>query len=421
MHPNLSFEQAPPISVPYRFFLTAPWFGMVAGVLLLVEGDALLTSRWLPGTLALVHLFVAGFMLQAMCGALLQFIPVAAGGNIWRPQWLAAVVHPLLVVATMLLVAAFLTARPGLFIAAGHAFAVGLGFFVLVVGMAIWRTPAKGATIVALRIALVALLVTLLTGVTLVTGLAKGLLIPLPPLVNVHAAWGLGGWALILLAGVSYFVVPMFQLTPAYPTWFARGMPWALVVLVGIWSLLFPDFSEPQRTVVLFASLAVAASYGAMTLYMHARRRRKVSDTSFLFFRLAMLSLLILFLTALLTLFWDDEQITVWQGVLALFGVFFSVINGMLYKIMPFINWLQLQRHYGMQALPPTMNQMLADSQMRAQFRVHLAALVMLLLAVWLPVLARPAGLLLALDCGWLALNLLRIVAAYRRFKARVG
>ena len=30
MHPSLSFDQAPPISVPYRFFLAAPWFGVMA-------------------------------------------------------------------------------------------------------------------------------------------------------------------------------------------------------------------------------------------------------------------------------------------------------------------------------------------------------------------------------------------------------
>lgn len=394
---------------------------MAAGLLLLTQGDALLASRWAPGTLALVHLMVAGFMLQAMCGALLQFIPVAAGGNMWRPQWLATIVHPLLVVATGLLVSAFLTQRPGFFMVAGFAFATGLGLFIIVVGVAAWRTPAQGATIIALRIAIAALLATMATGVTLAVSLAKGLPLPLLSLVNVHAAWGLGGWALTLLSGVSYFVVPMFQLTPAYPAWFSRGFPWALVAAAGIWSALFPDFPEPLRSIVLLSGVTVAASYGAMTLYLHTKRRRKVSDTSFLFFRLAMLSLLLLLLSAWAGLFWEDDRLTLWMGVLVLFGVFFNVINGMLYKIMPFINWLHLQRHYGMQALPPNMNQMLAESQMRAQFRVHLATLGTLLLAVWLPVLARPAGLLLLLDCGWLAFNLLRIVGAYRRFKARVG
>ncbi len=409
------------MSVPYRFFLTAPWFGIAAGLLLLIQGEALLVSRWMPATLGAVHLIVAGFMLQTMCGAMLQFIPVAAGGNIWRPQWLAAIVHPLLMVATGLLVAAFLTQRPGLFMAAGHAFVVGLGIFIGVTGIALWQTPAQSATIIALRTAVVALLITMATGVALATGLAKGLPWPMSALTDVHAAWGLGGWGLTLVAGVSYFVVPMFQLTPPYPRWFARHFSWALLGVLLTWSALFPGFSAPWRSIVLLAGLTVAGGYGAMTLHLYARRRRKVSDTAFLFFRVAMISLLMLPLSAIASLAWGSEQSTVWLGVLVLFGVFFSVINGMLYKIMPFINWLHLQRYYGAQALPPTMNQMLAESQMRAQFRVHLVALGLLLLAVWLPMLARPAGLLLMLDCGWLALNLLRIVRSYRQFKANVS
>ena len=103
MHPNLSFEQAPPLSVPFRFFLTAPLFGIAAGVLLLLQGEGMLASRWIPATLAATHLMVVGFMLQAMCGALLQFVPVAAGGNIWRPQLVAGLVHPLLIAAAGLL------------------------------------------------------------------------------------------------------------------------------------------------------------------------------------------------------------------------------------------------------------------------------------------------------------------------------
>ena len=103
MQPTLSFEQAPPISVPYRFFLTAPLFGIVAGLLLAWFGPEALASRWSSGALAMTHLLVVDFMLQAMCGSLLQFVAVAAGANIWRPQLVAAVVHPLITAGAVLL------------------------------------------------------------------------------------------------------------------------------------------------------------------------------------------------------------------------------------------------------------------------------------------------------------------------------
>ena len=76
---GLSLEQAPPFSVPLRFFLTAPWFLVVAALLILWQGPAIFASRWHPATLALTHLLTLGFMAQVMLGALLQMLPVVVG------------------------------------------------------------------------------------------------------------------------------------------------------------------------------------------------------------------------------------------------------------------------------------------------------------------------------------------------------
>jgi hypothetical protein len=424
MHPNLSFEQAPPIGVPYRFFLTAPWFGVAAGLLVAYFGEILLASRWTPGALAATHLLVVGFMLQAMCGALMQFVPVAAGGNIWRPGWVAGVVHPLLIVAAILLVSAFLSAHGVLFLAAAHVFVLALGFYGVVVSIALWRTPARGATIMALRIALLGLLVTLGLGATLATGLATGGSLPLLTLTDVHVGWGLGGWALMLLAGVSYFVVPMFQLTPAYPPWLARSLPLTLLGVLLLWTAQLLGFTDNTRIAILLAGLGIGSAYAVETLYLQSRRRRKVGDTTLMFFRTAMLSLLAVFLSTLCFVavpdLWNDARAAVWLGVLTLVGVFVSAIGGMLYKIMPFLNWLHLQRLCGLNTLPPTMNQMIPERAMRRQFYVHLLALALLLLAVWLPMLARLAGLMFAVDCAWLGVNLLGAVRVYLRFKTKL-
>jgi hypothetical protein len=424
MHPNLSFEQAPPISVPFRFFLTAPLFGIAAGLLLLVQGGEMLSSRWMPGALAGTHFLVAGFMLQAMCGALLQFVPVATGGNIWRPHWVAGWVHPLLALSVILLTSAFLTQQPALFMGAAHGFPLALGVFILVVGIALWRTAATGATIVTLRIALAGLLVTVTLGVLLATGLARGSDWPLPALTDIHAAWGLGGWALLLLAGVSYFVVPMFQLTPAYPTWLARSLPWLLLAVLLLWVGRYFSDDDGVRIALLLGSLGVASLFAAQTLSLQSRRRRRITDTTLLFYRVAMLCLLAALLSMLLfaiqPALWDDPRAPVWLGVLVIVGVFISAINGMLYKIVPFLVWLHLQRLGGLGRPAPMMNQIIREVPMRRQFYAHLLALGLLLLAIWIPALARPAGLAFAFDCAWLAFNLLAAVRIYRAFIDRI-
>ena len=425
MHPNLSFEQAPPISVPYRFFLTAPWFGVAAGLLLVWMGADALASRWVPGALAATHLLTAGFMLQAMAGALLQFVPVAAGGNVWRPRLLAGVAHPALVIAVILLVLAFLIGARDLFLVAAAIFAVAISGYVIVVGTALRRTPAQGTTILALRTAIFGLAITVILGVVLAGGLGLQKVWPLIEITNIHAAWGLGGWALLLLAGVSYYVIPMFQLTPAYPAWLTRWLPRALLLILAIWSLQLMDgaFQQWQRWVLL-AGLILAAAFAVSTLILQFRRRRKVPDPTLVFFRGAMLALLAIPLSALvfeaMPELGSHPRGAVWLGVLALPGVFVSAISGMLYKIMPFLNWLHLQRLCGLTMLPPNMKRMIPESLMFGQMRLHFAALAVLLASVPWPELTRPAGLLFAASCAWLGGNLVIGVRSYLIFRDQI-
>ncbi|MBN8475593.1 hypothetical protein [Sulfuritalea sp.] len=424
MHPNLSFDQAPPISVPYRFFLTAPWFGMLAGLLLAWSGGDGLGSRWTPEVLALTHLAGAGFMLQAMSGALFQFIPVAVGGNVWRPRLVANVIHPLLVLAALLLVAGLLFSNPALLSAAVPVFLLGAGGLVAAVALALWRTPATGMTLWSMRMAIGGLAITVLLGSLLADALARGLNLPLIDLTNVHLAWALGGWALMLLAGVSYHVVPMFQLTRPYPLWFARGFGPLLLLLLCAWSsrLLLDD--DRWTTPIALPLLLLFSAYAVMTLWLQYTRRRKVDDATSLYFRVAMVSLLGFAVSGaavrLYPPFGDDPRAIVWLGVLVFVGVFVSATAGMMYKITPFLNWLHLQRLGAPISAVPNMKKMIPADDMTGQLRLHVLALLLLLAAVWLPTLARLAGFAFAVSCAWLAWNLIGAARRYRMFTDQI-
>src|SRR5487761_1964672 len=431
MQPTLSFEQAPPISVPYRFFLTAPLFGAVAGLVLAWFGPVALESRWSPGALAMTHLIVVDFMLQVMCGSLLQFVAVVAGANIWRPRLVAAVVHPLITAGAVFLATAFLLEQPVLFLLAALVFATALGLFLTVMAIALLRTPARSASIQVLRLAVFGLLLTVVLGVTLAStlGLHQSLqsVWPLLTLINVHVAWGLGGWALMLVIGVSFLVVPMFQLTPAYPLWLTRLVPAGLFLVLCLWSLqLLPgtDAAQTWQSGVVLAGMLLVGLYAVATLWLQSRRRRRQADVTLVFWRGAMLALLALAVSLLLFLALPQlgrhARAPLWLGVLALPGVFLSVIEGMLYKIMPFLNWLYLQRQGGTVTTQPNMKQMIPERAMRAQMRLHFSALALLLAAVIWPALALPAGLAFSASCLWLEWNLVGAARLYVRFRDRI-
>src|SRR5574337_1084719 len=169
MAASLSFDQAPPISVPARFFLTAPLFGVAAGLMLALNDGGLFDSRWQPAALALTHLMTLGFMLPTLCGALLQILPVAIGTNVWRPHAVAWISHVGLVAGTLLLVGGFLSGAPVLFRLGGPVLGATLAIYAAAVGVGVILSSARSPTIIALRLAIAALIVTAGLGVALAT------------------------------------------------------------------------------------------------------------------------------------------------------------------------------------------------------------------------------------------------------------
>jgi len=423
VHPNLSFDQAPPLSVPLRFLLTAPWFGVAAGLLLIWAGESAVATRWSPQALAVTHLLVVGYLLQAMVGALFQFVPVAAGGNVWRPRRVAAIVHPAFITAALVLVSGFLLVDGRLMRLAAALFVSTMLLEVLVVGTALLRTPARGATIAALRLAVAGLAVTIALGASLAEGLAADHRWPLMTMTNVHAAWGLGGWALMLVLGVSYFVVPMFQLTPQYPPVFARWAPVGLIGVLAVWSVQLLGVTDGWLVWVWLSGLALAAGYALLTLWLQQHRRRRITDPTLLFFRGAMLCLAAAFISAATMAMAPDlgnePRAPWWLGVLVIAGGFVSLINGMSYKIVPFLCWLHLQRLAGIGGVVPNIREILPEPAQRKQLRLHFASVGLLLLATFLPDAAPLAGAAFAASCGWLGWNLIGTVRRYRAFKDR--
>ena len=103
---GLSMEQAPPIKVILRFFLTGSIFGIVAGFMLFFYSDNL-NNFSASSTLATVHILALGVMASFMFGALFQMLPVICGVSIKEPENLSLRVNYALVFGTIVLVVSF--------------------------------------------------------------------------------------------------------------------------------------------------------------------------------------------------------------------------------------------------------------------------------------------------------------------------
>lgn len=404
--PGLSFEQAPPVALPMRFFLTAPLFLAIAGLMLMQSHELVFASRWSGAALALTHLVTAGFMLQVMVGALIQVLPVAGGGTLSRPGVMGVFVFPALSVGAFGLSAAFAWGwLPGYWVAIA-GLGGGIAAFLVIAACALWRSVARGATVLGLRLAAVGLGITVGLGVMLVLarlGYVEPVWLSHVPL---HIGWGLVGWALMLLMAVAWLVLPMFLMTrvfdPRVTRMFALATSTALVAMA-----VLPAWRTP---VVLLA--LVTAAFTLWVLYALLTRRRRTESALLRFWVTAMGGLAgaagLIVVNAAGAGF---DALPLLFGILALGAGLMSVLIGMLYKIVPFILWLSL-RSNGLRA--PSMGRLLSEAAQAWHFRVHVAMLACLLPAPWWSTAAVAGGALMLCSSLMLSYNL---GTAWRRAK----
>lgn len=418
----LSFEQTPPLSVPLRFFLSAPLFALAAALVLLWHGPDAMISRWSPQTLAVTHLLTLGFLTMCMIGSLLQILPVVAGIDIPHNRISAAVAHGLLIAGTLALTAGFLLSGAGWFRLALPLLLAAFVWLFVAVLRGVWTAPPGNAMLTAIRLALASLAIAVTLGITAGSAFAWPLSLPLLQITDVHAAWGLLGWVGLLVIGIAYQVVPMFQVTPIYPHVLTKWLARVAFLLLALWSAA--RFFAPNAPWhgMLFTTLAGAyIVFSLTTLYLLSQRKRPKADATTLFWRTALASMLgCAVLLCIWALYPDTNAANAYPlmvGILVIVGFGYSVINGMLYKIVPFLVWHHLQNQLtGGCAKAPNVKQILPDKDAERQFRAHLVALVLLvagaLFPQWLP---RIAALAFAISSGWLWLNLLKAARIYRR------
>ena len=447
-----SFGQSPPLAAPLRFFLTAPLFAMAAAIVLLWHGPQALASRWSPTTLALTHLMTLGFLCLSMIGALLQILPVVAGVTVPKPMLTARWVHLLLVAGAAVLSTAFLGTTPLLFILAMALLAAGFGWLLGACWLGLWRARSPGPTPHAIRLALIALLVTIALGLTLAGAFGGAFSLPtglsLVALTDLHATLGLGGWVGLLVIGVAFQVVPMFQVTPDYPNRARRWLATALFLLLGAWaigksaldlSMIGPAASAGAGAWVpeVLALLAAAGYvvFGLLTLNLLWRRKRPGPDPTTLFWYVGTTSLIACALLWVVGRWWpgmaDSPAYPLGLGILSIVGFAYSIINGMLYKIVPFLVWYHLQTGFaplaatarkakGARQSVPNVRQVIAETATRGQFVSHLVALLLLLAAtLWPAQLARLAAAAFLLSSCWLWINLMGAARLYRGVSSR--
>ncbi len=403
---GLSLDQAPPIGVPFRFFLTAPIFGVVISFVFLFFPFSETSNQYSHFAIGLVHLFTLGILSMIIFGAMQQMMPVLAGAVIKKPRLFANIVHSSLVLGTLLLSFSFiLEIRFLLHIAILFLSIAFLTFFIVSIKL-LFNVKYLTSTVKAMRLFSLAGLITLFLGLYLaVSHITLNFDENYYTLLFLHILFGLCGFALLLIMGVSFQVIPMFYVALDFPKFIQHKVPLILFVLLFVFAILLYFDINLLILKVIFATLIISfCFYGLKSLN---NRKRPVFDATLWYWKLSLSSLII----SMIIWFGGFFESNYILAIVFAFGFLYSLLQGMVYKIIPFLSWFHLSSK-GYFKLP-TIREFIDERYIKVHFFLHISSVVFFILSYFLHNLIYLASILFLISNILFFINSLSAVKKY--------
>jgi hypothetical protein len=402
---GLSLDQAPPISVPFRFFLSAPIFGVLMSFVIFFTPFNEISNQYSHFAIGVVHLFTLGILSMIIFGAMQQMMPVLAGAIIKKTRLFANVVHTSLVLGTLFLSFSFIfEIKILLHIAVLFLSIAFLTFFIMSIKL-LFKVKYLTSTVKAMRLFSLAGIITLFLGLYLaISHMTLEFDAQYYSFVFLHILFGLFGFALLLIMGVSFQVIPMFYVAPDFPKFIQNKLPLIIFILLFVSALFFFFDINILILKIIFSSLIISfCFYGLKSLN---NRKRPVFDATLWYWKFSLVSLAISLIIWLVG--FDTNYIL---AVVFAFGFLYSLLQGMVYKIIPFLSWFHLTSK-GYFKLP-TIREFINERYIKIHFFVHISSVIFFVLSYFLNDLIYLASILFLFSNILFFLNCLNAVKKY--------
>ncbi|MEA3228326.1 MAG: hypothetical protein U9P38_04550 [Campylobacterota bacterium] len=411
---GLSTDQAPPIDVPLRFFLTAPLFGVLAGILLLFSDITSFMSRYSIEAIVTTHIITVGFFSFVMFGALTQMLPVLAGAKIYKVVLITRIAHLLMSFGLIMMILGLLQ-NSSLFSLLSFL-SLGSGFFIMIISVlsAIRGVKNITATILGMRTSMFFAFIIVVLGIFLLSSYITGSHSELHLIVaNIHSVMAIFGFIGILIIGVSFQVLPMFYVAPHFKNFCTNYILHLVSAGLVIWLLLNLFLEEYAFLGKVWIALFFLAF--ATTIWKKLNeRKRPISDVTIWYWRASSI-----FLALGVFLWVFDEFISyeyiVMVAILIGGGFIFSIMTGMLYKIIPFLVWFHLNA-MGYMTIP-TITEMIDKRLAKIQFSFFIVALIGFIISFHIPYFFEFSAISFIISMIVLQYNILAPILIYLKTK----
>ncbi len=377
MGKQLATEMAPPFNLVAHFMIAGAFFYMFASFALPFYAGELSGFFVSSKLAALLHLYLLGFVMMIIFGAMYQLVPVILEIPLFSKDF-AYIQFYLYVVGLLLMVYGFgvegaIDVLPyGAMLVYASMLIFSVNILLTYRNIETWNISAK-----YIFVSNIFLLIAVTLGLVAAFNLVYGFLeTDMLRIVNAHMAGVLTGYVMMTVMGVSIVLLPMFSLAHGFDE---------RPVTAGFYVVTFGTAAYMAGALAgssTLQSVGTAGMIAALLLFIwqvwiiFKKRVRKQNDywaknviASFLFFVISLIAFAAAYMTG-------NTQVGMFGGYLFFFGFLAFLIVGHIYKILPFLVWYQRYSPLVGKQKVPMLHEMVVGKIADGQFWVTFAGTV---------------------------------------------
>jgi len=370
---GITRDFAPPFKLIAPYFLVGSLFYLFSILSLFffdsqVEYTAMSTIAW-------VHLYLLGFVMMIIFGAMAQLVPVVIEVGHGAVDFFY-IIWPMLMVGTIMMVVGF-TLSTTLLPFGGMVVLMSMIIFAADLFITLKKGEHKSIVVSVMGTSNTFLLLGILSG--FVMSLAFAGFVDVDPSIwlKAHVFAVFGGYVILTIMGLSMVLLPMFGLSHGFndkPMLWAYRLMIVSVLSVMIGSLLNITILEWFGTTAILVALLV---YFYQVYLIAKTRARKENDIWVKSLVYAFLTLILSIVFTVVYMFGGSEAWLVSAGWFLMVGFTGFLITAHLYKIIPFLVWFERYAPLVGKQKVPMLHEMVPKRQADAQLMFSVAGVTL--------------------------------------------
>jgi hypothetical protein len=307
-----------------------------------------------------------GFVMMTIFGAMAQLVPVVVEVGHFSVD-LYYIIWPSLLIGTLMMVAGFWWV-PDILAYGGMLVLVAMVTFLIETFLTLKKAERITLTVKSVLWANIFLTVAIIIGFLMALAIGEGVVLDVGKWLGAHAMLVLGGFVTLTIIGLSLILLPMFGLSHGFDE---TPIEWAYRIMVGaVIAYVVGTFLGWGwvRWLALVASYVSIGFYGYMIWVIYQTRARKAHDIYARSMYVGFISLAVSLVLGILMLFTVNENILLTVAWFLVMGFFSYLINGHLYKIVPFLVWFERYSPLVGKQKVPMLNDMLPERKAEWQW-----------------------------------------------------